>query len=140
MRINILVFEHISCEFSVYNNSPKRLNHCVQNLMCSEEHNYVFVAMLGDETIGIYECEYYNGILNSHGTVVSNKYQKMGIASKLWKKALLTLKPKKIYVTVVSDRGFTLINKVKNYRKSAEWVITEQCGRSLHNLKKSKVA
>lgn len=66
------------------------------------------------KVIGVFKYrDGYPGVLEACGTAVAKKFRGKGIAEKLWNAALRKMQPKTVWVTVVSDSGFHLIEKLK---------------------------
>lgn len=92
--------------------------------------------------VGVLKFE-YNGRwkkILSAGTFVSRNYRRRGIAKQLWKSAVDALNPDRIYITVVSDRGLTLVTKLRRLFPGVIFACTESADRKLRVLPKQRAA
>lgn len=60
-------------------------------------------------------------VMMSEGTIVDQRFQKKGIASRLWKAAISKHKPEIVSVNIVSDAGRKFIEKMKKNYPRIEW-------------------
>jgi len=74
------------------------------------------------------------GVVRSCGTWVSPKHRKRGLAKKLWKFVIAHENIKKIYVSVITDRGYSLVEALKRDLPDMKWKITEDGDRRLRKL------
>lgn len=72
----------------------------------------------------------------SSGTIVRSSYRKNGIAQALWTQMLKTEKPRRIYVNVVSDRGYSLIESIRENFTKTRWFVSQGANRKLRRLKR----
>jgi hypothetical protein len=75
--------------------------------------------------------------LSSVGTWVRRDARKMGVGTKLWGKAKDELGLKRAEVTVVSDRGLTLVTRLQEAFPDMAFAVKEAGDRKLRNLKKA---
>lgn len=102
------------------------------------------VAFYNKKMVGIlkyrlweYPTEEKHKTLVSCGTFVKPSLRRCGVAAHLWQAAIKLDKPKGIKVMAASDRGFTLIQHLRERYPKLEWEIS-QCGdRELRVLRKS---
>jgi len=70
------------------------------------------------------------------GTRVVRNVQGEGVASRMWKISLESCPGvKAVYVTVISDKGYTLINSLRQQHPMIRWNIIERGKRVLRDLK-----
>lgn len=84
---------------------------------------FEYQARLGTSVIGRLMFRYENDKkhFRSQGTVVHRDFQKNGIGTWLWRKAIKSLKPKHITVTTASLGGEKLIRKMKKQFPKIDW-------------------
>lgn len=73
--------------------------------------------------------------LYSRGTWVPKRFRKHGIAKKMWEFGIKSEKPVSVSVNVVSDKGYTLVECVKQKFPNIKWEIQEDGERKLRKLK-----
>lgn len=76
------------------------------------------------------------GKIYSAGTWVAKKFRKHGIAKKLWAYGIKHEKPKTVCVTVITDRGYSLIASLEEKYPRITWKIEHGCVRKLRRLRK----
>ncbi len=84
-----------------------------------------------------YDIRRYGGRTSSVlscGTWVAPKYQRNGIAKKMWEFGLKHERPRRVSVVVITDRGYSLVHSVKEIFPKLKWKITEGGDRSLRKL------
>lgn len=74
--------------------------------------------------------------VSSCGTWVDPKYRKHGIAQKMWEFGLAHENPKRVYVAVITDRGYTLAQSMKDRLPKFKWEIYDGGDRQLRKLSK----
>jgi len=57
---------------------------------------------------------------------------------KLWEQMLQVEQPRSVYVTLVSDRGKTLVESLKQKYQAVHWEVYDDGARPLRRLKKRK--
>ena len=102
--------------------------------------NYAVIALnTKGRVVGVLKF-HYNGRwkkLSSVGTWVRKDARKLGVAIKLWGKAKDELGLKRAEVTVVSDRGLTLVTRLQQALPGIAFQVKEAGDRKLRNLKKA---
>lgn len=87
--------------------------------------------------IGILKFD-FNGRWNkmhSHGTYVTRSYRLGGVARTLWDKALTGMAVERVKVSVVSDRGLTLIESVRRNHPNVYFEVHDDGCRKLRVLR-----
>ena len=72
----------------------------------------------------------------SHGTWVHRMYRRQGIALELWTRMIKEVQPEKVFCSVITDRGMTLITKITDMYPQINWDICDDGERKLRNLRK----
>jgi GNAT superfamily N-acetyltransferase len=107
----------------------------------SDTSNVRCVVALNDGTlVGWVKGYISNGRFFSHGTWVHSKYRKMGVGLELWAKMIKFVKPRRVVANAITDRGFTLIRKVKEVHQDIEFGIYEDADRKLRDLRKDRTS
>lgn len=86
--------------------------------------------------VGLLKFDLEDGLLVSRGTWVRKPERRHGVALKLWELAL-TMPVDRVGVTVVSDRGKTLVEKLRVQHPHVVWDVVEDGDRVLRNLRKA---
>lgn len=73
--------------------------------------------------------------IHANGTIVRPAYIKQGIGRELWHAMLKSEKPKRVSVTVISDRGYSLVESMKESFPNIKWIVEENGDRKLRRLK-----
>ena len=98
--------------------------------------NYAAIALENGELIGAVIWDYeVRGHYGSNGTWVAPSRRRRGIAFNLWCELIRVVKPQKISVCVVTDRGWTIIQKVLLTHPNIMWLIQEDAHRKLRDLR-----
>jgi predicted GNAT family acetyltransferase len=84
---------------------------------------------------GIWRYYKQGKTITSCGTWVSPKHRKYGIAKRMWEFGISCEDPKKINVTIITDRGYSLIDSMKEQFPDVKWKISEDSLRKLRKLK-----
>jgi len=103
-----------------------------------DKNRTTYYATVGDRIVGTL-CVLWLGRwkkICSCGTVVSRSWQNKGVATMLWDEMIDFHKPKRIYVSLVSDRGLSLIASLKENYRWIEWQTSERADRKLRVLKR----
>lgn len=107
------------------------------------ESSYAVIAHNDKRKIvGVLKFE-YNGRWRkvlSAGTFVRRDYRRRGVAKQLWRCAIDALNPERIGITVVSDRGLTLVERLSRLFPRVYFSCTEAANRKLRILKKRRAA
>jgi len=85
--------------------------------------------------IGIWKFAKAGSSIWSSGTWVLPKLRKHGIAKKLWAFGISYFKPKSIHVTVISDRGYSLVCAIRDMFPHIKWNIQHEGLRKSIRLK-----
>lgn len=93
------------------------------------------VATRRGRLIGVLKYNVRRGLLTSWGTYVTPSVRRSGLGTHLWRAALRFDQPDRVLVQVASDRGKTLIGRLKRRFKQVSWTIKEVGGRKLRRLK-----
>jgi GNAT superfamily N-acetyltransferase len=96
-----------------------------------------YVALAGTTVAGVLGIRVDDKAVNSHGTAVRPAYRKNGIGMALWEEMLKQEQPNMVVVNVITDMGLTLIKKVRAKYPTLAWVVIEDAGRKLRNLRKT---
>lgn len=104
-------------------------------------YDVAFEARAGDKLVGLLlgtmrfpksrgeRSEWHSG-----GTLVIRSWQRRGLGRLLWETMLCLERPKAVYVTVASDRGLTLIQRLERVHPDVEWKVDALGGRKLRVL------
>ena len=108
-----------------------------------EEGSISYVAIDKDQIIGVQLIGRFRHIVYCRGTVVRPYRQRLHIANKLWVTMIKQEKPKKIVVETVSNRGFSLVELMREEYPDIRWEIEKEPyirslrkSRKLHRKKK----
>lgn len=96
-----------------------------------------YISIDGDQIIGVLVVSPSRSgkTVFSSGTVVRPSRRKEGIARKLWITMIKSEKPERVAVKVISDRGLSLIESVKQEFPKIKWFINEDGRRKLRRMK-----
>ncbi|KKM99694.1 hypothetical protein LCGC14_1145430 [marine sediment metagenome] len=72
--------------------------------------------------------------VRSDGTIVRSSYRKEGVARDLWKTMLKTEQPQRMCVRVVSDKGYSLVESMKEKFPKVKWLIDKDGSRKLRRM------
>jgi GNAT superfamily N-acetyltransferase len=104
---------------------------------------FAVIAMDGQRLVGwlLWEAKFIDRPgcedFYSHGTWVHKRYRRQRIASRLWARMIKELKPKKMHLVAITDRGLTLAMRLANSYPHIKWDICEDGDRKLRNLRKT---
>jgi GNAT superfamily N-acetyltransferase len=90
--------------------------------------------------VGVLKFE-YNGRwrkLQAGGTFVRRDFRRRGIAKQLWRCAVDYVDPERIHITVVSDRGHTLAQRLHKLFPWISFSCREEAKRKLRDLRKRR--
>lgn len=59
--------------------------------------------------------------LHAYGTMVDDKYQGLGLGTRLWERAIKKYKPTYISVSTISEGGTRMINRLKSKHSQIDW-------------------
>ena len=96
---------------------------------------YVTEKMLIAGVLFVYRSRFNEGELSAFGTMVRPAYRKKGIGSALWREMLRTENPSRMNVQVISNKGLTLINKMKAEFPNVCWDVDVSNTFGLPNLR-----
>jgi ribosomal protein S18 acetylase RimI-like enzyme len=96
---------------------------------------YATVAYENGKLVGIIKYDFRYKTFESYGTWVAPRFRKNGLAVKLWEVALERTGAKKVRVTVISDRGNTLIESLQSDFPDIKWKICQAGARKLRDLR-----
>lgn len=77
-------------------------------------------------------------IIRSFGTWVSPSFRKIGLAKKMWEFGIVYENAKKVIVTVMTDRGYSLVDSMKKRFPKVRWDVVEGADRKLRKLSKKR--
>ena len=107
----------------------------------SDTSNVRCVVALNDGTLVGWIKGYISyGRFFSHGTWVHPKYRKMGVGLELWAKMIKFVKPRRVIANAITDKGWTLIRKVREVHQDIEFGIYEDGNRKLRDLRKDRTS
>ena len=112
---------------------------CIDLTLKNETGYAVIACNARGRVVGVLKFE-YNGRwkkLKSVGTWVRPAERKMGVARNLWRCAFKTLGCTRASVTVVSDRGKTLVEALQRQFPTVAFEVNEAGDRPLRVLKKA---
>jgi hypothetical protein len=84
--------------------------------------------------VGVLKYNVRSGLLASIGTFVTPALRQSGLGTYLWRVALRYDRPDRVLVRVVSDRGKTLVNRLRRRFRRVEWAVREHGQRRLRGL------
>ena len=124
--------------------SPKCNKKCVwkkelSNFDYLAEATYSVVAL--DEfghLAGAWQFEKYGKRIHSYGTWVDTKYRRNGLAKKMWAHAINYYNPIQVSVSVITDKGYTLISSLQKKFPTIKWYVKDVGQRTLRELNKEK--
>jgi hypothetical protein len=102
---------------------------------CRARSNRAVVATRRGRLVGVLKYSVRDGLLASVGTYVTPAMRQSGLATYLWGVALRYDRPDRVLVRVVTDRGKTLVNRLRRRFKRVEWSVREHGQRRLRRLK-----
>lgn len=93
------------------------------------------VAVANDTIVGVWKFIRRHEKLYSYLTVVDFHFRKQKIAATMWSLGLTTFKAKEVKVTLVTDRGKTLVSAISGRFPKIKWGLKEIGGRPLRDLR-----
>jgi len=87
-------------------------------------------------TVGVLTGSIINGVFLSYGTFVSRRYRGQRVASRLWALLMSTFRPREVRSCAVSDKGWTLLAKLRDQYKDVVWDINDDGERPLRLLRR----
>jgi isopentenyldiphosphate isomerase len=87
-------------------------------------------------TVGVLTGSIIDGAFLSHGTFVSRQYRGQRVASRLWALLMSTFRPREVHSCAVSDKGWTLLNKLRDQYRDVVWDINDDGERPLRILRR----
>lgn len=109
-----------------YENCPYHLDEAFQRFWKSRalySCDHAFIAQEGKKIIGFFRFDNLEGTLYGAGTYILPAYRKLGIAKKLWNKAIKYYNPHSIEVCITSSGAEKLINSLKEYHSDINFCV-----------------
>lgn len=78
------------------------------------EAEWAVIAMNGDTMVGFYRFQLWRNYIVSLGTWVDPSHRRMGMASRMWSKAISEFPGYKVEVTAVSGSGEAFVEFIKS--------------------------
>ena len=120
-------------EFGIFDSPPK--DACI--VSSGEYKNRVsYAALHNDQIVGALTVirSRSGKTVSSCGTVVRSSYRKDGIGRDIWRAMLKSEKPKRVQTKVTSDRGYSLVESMKEEFPKIKWLVDEVAGRKLRRM------
>jgi ribosomal protein S18 acetylase RimI-like enzyme len=136
--------ERISCRFMTDGEAEPRTESLRSLDMVTYPESahdvYVVLAYCKDQVIGLQRMVKRRNRISAQslGTWVRRDFRRRGVATRMWQLMLRRLQPRNVTVIVVTDRGFTLTNRLQMYakKKDIKLHIIEDGYRNLRDLRK----
>lgn len=112
---------------------------CIDFTLENDTQYAVIALSAKGKVVGVLKFEFNSRgkKFSSVGTWVCATARKQGVGTNLWRAAIERLKVKVAEVTVVSDRGLTLVTRLQQEFPDVSFEVKESADRKLRVLKKS---